>query len=402
MKISVFFFLFFSLFINAQDQQFFFDQVYPIEQKLQELTPGSVFNVNTLSAAEIQKVFAAGGVILSSQGALKMKQALNVWETNNTASVTSLISAFNAANIPLSQGEVELLKAHVGGTGPKLGQNSHVYLMTLIAQKTKAVFEALLKEAARPTKPNSPVSLSINRVVTRALSLQKLYLPKISGDADWIENAYSSISVSHTSFDDIAFNGSGKENTFTLTLGGDVGADTSLSFSLSQTRSHRGGDNSQTYESFGGDVMVHHKFNEYIGAGIYSFYQDTDIHGFESHAYGYGGGLLLSGFYDFGIVDITMIHTFNKVWYKYGHDQIYVGSINVNRNWSDSLSTAFIARYTDSLKNDQVGDNSYWAVGGELYYTVNDNITLSFGYERIVSLEDYRSHTFNFNFIWNF
>ena len=402
MKVLFFLFLFLSFISNAQDQKFFFDQIFPIEQKLQEIEPGGVFDVHNLSAAQMQKAFALGGVILSPQGAQKMKQALTVWDNNNSSNASSVYNAFKSANIPISFAEAQILADHLTAGASKVGQNSHVFLITLIAKKTNAIFERLLKEAASPTKPNSPVSLSITRIVGRALRLQKMMLPKISGDDDWFENAYTSFGVSHTSFDDIAFNGSGKEDTFTLTLGGDIGADTSLSFGLSQTRSHRGGDSTQTYESFGGDIMIHHKFNEYIGAGIYAFYQDTDIHEYDSHAYGYGGGLLLSGFYDFGIVDVTMIHTFNKVWYKFGHDQIYVGSINLNRNWSDSFSTAVYARYTDSLKHDQIGDNSYWSVGGEVYYTVNDNISFSLGYERVVALEDYRSHTFNFNFIWSF
>ena len=394
--------LLFTFFASAENQQMFFDEIFPIEQKIQKLTPGGVFNTYTLSPAQLQKAFAGGGVILSPEGAQKMKQALFAWDNNHSYGFGTLKTAFKNAKVPISDAEIHALLAHLGGSGPKLGQNSHVYLMTLIARKYKAIFENLLKEANRPVKPNSPISMSINRVVKRALNLQKIFLPKISGDQSWLENAYASIGTSYTTYDDIEFNGSGKENTFTLTLGGDIGADTSLSFSLSQTRSRRGGDSPQTYESIGGDFLVHHKFNDHIGAGIYGFYQDTDIHDFDSHAYGYGGGLLLSAYYDFGIVDVTMIHTFNKVWYKYGHDQIYVGSININRNWTDSFSTAFIARYTDSLKHDQIGDNSYWSVGGEVYYNVNDNITLSFGYERIVALDDYRSHTFNASFIWNF
>lgn len=232
----------------------------------------------------------------------------------------------------------------------------------------------------------------------------KFNFKPVDSGGDWFENAYTSLSTSFTRFDDIAANGSGKETSFSLTVGGDIGADTSLSFSLSKTNSHRGGATSLTFESLSGDITFHHKINEYFGAGMYGFYSDTDIHEFQSHAYAYGGGLLLTGAYDFGYFEVSTVQTINKIWHKFGHDQLYVGSFSISRSWTDYLSTSFNAAYTDSLKRDvdDDGDNSYWTVGGDVYWTLTENATLSLGYERIVALTDYRSHTFSLNFTWYF
>ena len=150
--------------------------------------------------------------------------------------------------------------------------------------------------------------------------------------------------------------------------------------------------------------MAHHKINEYFGAGMYGFYADTDIHEFEGHAYAYGGGLMVTGIYDFGYFDISTVQTINKIWHKFGHDQLYVGSFTVSRAWTDYLSTSLTAAYTDSLKTDvdDDGDNSYWNLGGTVYWIVSEQATISAGYDKIVGLTDFKSHTFSLNFTWYF
>ncbi|MCM8526042.1 MAG: hypothetical protein NE327_05970 [Lentisphaeraceae bacterium] len=409
-------FLFANLFTvaNAADVKTFLEPVFPVEQKLQQINGPN--NVGTLTPGQIAEAFDKGGIKLSQQGALEMKNKIddlefvifNAGSFPNAASIQSFINSGPGFDISLQAAQA--IFNHLNG-GPKIGANAHVFMMSLVASKTNAIINFFLQQLSDPKKPNSAAKRAIDNVLKKTAKLIKLdFKPQMgapganSGMGDWLGNAYMEVGTSYTVFDDIAANGSGKESSFNLTVGGDVGADSIVAFSLSKTYSHRGGDTSLTFESHGGDIMFHHSLNEYFGVGMYGFFQDTDIHEFESHAYAYGGGIMVTGMYDFGYFDVSTVQTLNKVWHKFGHDQLYVGSFNINRNWTDSLSTVFRASYTDSLKTDvdDDGDNSYWSVGGDVNWVINENASISLGYERIVALTDFRSHTFNLSFRWYF
>lgn len=411
MKIKLcFLFLFMNLIvgIKAADINEFFGPVFPIEQALQQLAGPN--QIGTLSPGQISQAFEIGGIKLTSVGASQIQQKVDDLEYIITFSMmfsnASTIQSFlnSGGGIQITLAEAQIIFNHINGGGSTVGNNAHVYLLSLIASRTDAIIQMFMQQISDPGNPNSAAKRTIDNILKKVTKLMKFNFKPVDSGGDWFENAYTSLSTSFTRFDDIAANGSGKETSFSLTVGGDIGADTSLSFSLSKSYSHRGGTTSLTFESLSGDITIHHKINEYFGAGMYGFYADTDIHEFESHAYAYGGGLLLTGAYDFGYFSLSTVQTFNKIWHKFGHDQLYVGSFSISRSWTDYLSTSFNAAYTDSLKRDvdDDGDNSYWTVGGDVYWTLTENATLSFGYERIVALTDYRSHTFSLNFTWYF
>lgn len=404
--------------LNAQDVKDFFQPVAPIEQALQQISGGLI---GTLSDGQIVEAFNKGGITLSGQGAnaLRLKvddldfmiftESSSPGTINNASDVQSFMNGLGGIQISLAEAQAIFNHAFGGGAAP--GANAHAFLMSVIAFRTKAIINLFLKQFSDPKKPNSAAKRAIDGVLKKTAKLIKLdFKPQFgapgadTGVGDWLGNAYAEVGTSYTAFDDIAANGSGKESSFNLTVGGEVGPDTIVAFSLSKTYSHRGGDTSLTFESHGGDAMIHHKINEYFGAGMYGFFQDTDIHEFESHAYAYGGGIMLTGMYDFGYFDLSTVQTLNKIWHKFGHDQLYVGSFNLNRNWTDTFSTTFFASYTDSLKTDveNDGDNSYWTVGGTLNWIIDENASISLGYDRIVALQDFRSHTVNLSFRWYF
>ena len=415
MKIKFCFLILFvnlALGINAAEIKDFFDPVFPIEQALQQKAGAN--NVGLLSPGQIAEAFDKGGIKLSSQGALQIRDKVDQLEfvifNPGSFNNASTIQAFFNGNggIPISLAEAQVIFNHLNG-GANAGQNAHVFVMSLFASRTNAIINLILNQIFNPKNPNSAAKRAIDGVLKKTAKLIKLdFKPQLgapgqdTGVGDWLGNAYAEFGTSYTAFDDIAANGSGKESSFSLTVGGEVGPDTIVAFSLSKTYSHRGGDTSLTFESQGGDVMIHHKINDYFGAGMYGFFQDTDIHEFEAHAYAYGGGVMLTGMYDFGYFDISTVQTLNKIWHKFGHDQLYVGSFNVSRTWTDSLSTTFFASYTDSLKTDveDDGDNSYWTVGGTINWVLNENAVISLGYDRIVALQDFRSHTVNVLILW--
>jgi hypothetical protein len=413
MKLNILVFLFVSsVFAGqglAQDLKNFFQPIFPIEQELQGLSGGKP---NILTVDQFRVAFKRGGVFVDNLTAQRLKEGVVVLEDalskigGPITSVSSLQAFFTSKGLPINFTEAQAIFDHAtGGNAP--GINAHVFLLSLISKKGFAKFivtlEEEVKDGQRPSRPDSPASRSIRRVVSRGLVLQQIILPKTSGDGeDWFDNAYTAFNTSYSSYEDLSLNGSGKEKSVSLTVGGDIGGDTSLSFSLSSQRNHLGGENQSTSKTFGGDLLVHHKLDEHFGFGAYAFYQRTRIDDFDDRIFGHGFGLLFSATYDFGYVDVSTVQTLNKVWYKFGEDNLYVGSFRVNRNVTDWFSCALVATYTDSLRSDQSGDNSYWGLGGDMTFSLSEQASFTIAYEKTTSLVDFKANTFNGTFVWTF
>ncbi len=203
LKVCLFTFIIFQSFTSFAQYDHLFEFVYPIEQKLQSIKP---MNLKDFTPKELSEAFSRGGVILSHEGSQKMKQGLTRLEqyianAGSYGSPFAVQNFFANGGFPISIEEAKAIYSHLNG-GPKIGANAHVFFMTLVSAKTKAIFEKLIELAYRPAKPNSPVKQSINRVVERAFTLQTIMLPKTSGVDDWFANAYTAVGARYTSFDD--------------------------------------------------------------------------------------------------------------------------------------------------------------------------------------------------------
>ncbi|MCH2206147.1 MAG: hypothetical protein MK132_09800 [Lentisphaerales bacterium] len=398
----------------------FYNPVFKIEQELQNKYE---FSIYLADANELQTLYDSEGLVLEIGQANKLLGALEVLETDilfNTYdldinSIKNSLSSF----ITLTTDEANNLLTHISySEGVLVGPNAHVYLMSLISEREgvsfKEIMEAVqeeikkmaqqieeeIKEAQRPARPDSPTSISVNRVIKRSKTFQFITLPKASGD--WLGNAYTQVNASYVSYNDRLANGSGTEEGISVVLGGEIAEDTSLSFSFGRSRNHRKGEDKLTSVSLGGDFMVHHKFTDEYGLGAFGYYQDTDIEEVDSNAFGYGGGLLFSTYHESDHFYLSTANTWVKSLYEYGNDQLYIGSVWLGHHWSDQLSTALIANFVDSLKSDQVGDNTYWTLGGEITYALHENASVTVSYEKTTSLDDYDADTFYINFIWLF
>ena len=382
----------------SQDFKDYFGPVYKAEQTLQGIAS---FDIGDgVSNTQLQKVFAQNGIQVNLADAAKILKAIDILEDDvipmSVKAPGGIQIFFQNAGFPISIQEAQDIADHFSA-GTKKGQNSHVYVMALFGKKVGAKFlaiiEQIVKESQRPARPDSPTSISVKRVVKRGLQLQRIMMPRSSGD-DWLGEAYTQVNTTYVSYDDKLANGSGKEKGFNMVLGGELTEKTSLSFSLGRSKNHRGGENKTTSTSYGGDVMVHYKFNDNYGLGAYTFYQETDIEDFNSNAYGYGGGMVFSTWHEFEHFYASTAHSVTRTFYEYGNDTLYVGAFWLGKNWTDSFATAFTVGFVDSLTTSAEGDNTYWTMGGEVSYVVNDKVDVILGYEKTLALDDYKSDLF--------
>ena len=142
-----------------------------------------------------------------------------------------------AVGFQISLAEAQAIFNHAISGDPAPGQNAHVFLMSLIAKRTNAIFLTILKAISDPKKPNSAAKRTIDNILKKMTNFLKIDFKTptpSSGIGGWLENAYAEVGTSYTVFDDIAANGSGKESSYSLTVGGDVVEGTTVSFSLSK------------------------------------------------------------------------------------------------------------------------------------------------------------------------
>ncbi|MCM8531225.1 MAG: hypothetical protein NE330_08710 [Lentisphaeraceae bacterium] len=401
--------LIFSIFaadVYGQDLKEFYGPVFTAETKLQALAS---FNIGDgVTSSQLQGIFSKSGIQINLASANKILKAIDVLEDDvipmSVKAPGGIQIFFQNAGFPISIAEAQDIADHFSA-GPKKGQNSHVYVMALFGKKVGAkllaFIEEIIQESQRPSRPDSPTSISIKRVVKRGLQLQRIMMPRSSGD-DWLGEAYAQVNTTYVSYDDELANGSGKEKGLSMVLGGELNEKMSLSFGLGRSRNHRGGENKSTSTSYGGDVMVHYKFNDNYGLGAYTFYQETDIEDYNSNAYGYGGGMVFSTWHDFEYFYVSTAHSVTRTFYEYGNDTLYVGALWIGKDWTDSFATAFTLGFVDSLTSSVTGDNTYWTMGGEVSYIVNEKVDLIIGYEKTLALDDYKSDLFQLGLTWKF
>jgi hypothetical protein len=76
--------------------------------------------------------------------------------------------------------------------------------------------------------------------------------------------------------------------------------------------------------------------------------------------------------------------------------------VDCQKGWNDDLSSIVFASHFQALGDDVNGDRSYWTVGGELSWAVNDRVVIGVGYEKTLGYEDYSDNRFLGNVTWNF
>lgn len=275
-------------------------------------------------------------------------------------------------------------------------------------RKIQFIISELVKElqkiATRPARPTSPTSLSLKRIFKRTTTVQKMRLPKPSGDFDYLSNSYMALNYGYTEYEDETIGTSGQIHDWSMSLHGTIFENTDLSFGFVANEAEANGSISNDFRSqtVGGDVMIHHKLTENYGLGVYGFYQHSDYEMIETRDYGAGYGFLFSTWHDFNYFELSTVTSWTKTYYEAGNDTLFNGAVEITRFWTDRFSTSLRAAYTDSLDNDVAGDNSYWTLGGSIGYMLTDKIHLSVGYNTDKSIKDYESETWNFGIAYYF
>ena len=262
------------------------------------------------------------------------------------------------------------------------------------------ILDNFLREASRPARPDSPNSLSLKRIMNRANKVQRIRLPKASGD--YFSNMYTSFDYTYTEFEDTNTNTRGQIHDFSLNLHGTILDNTDFSVGLlgSEFESHSVGEDRN--KTVGVDFLLLHKLTENYGVGLYGYFQETDYEEINGNAWGAGGGILFSTWHDLGPVELSTVHTLTTAHYEYGHDNIWVSNAALTRYWTDWFSTTISAGFTDSIRHDDVGDNSYWTLGGSLGFQIGDKLHLSLGFESDVKIKDYKNEVYRISLAYYF
>ena len=81
-------------------------------------------------------------------------------------------------------------------------------------------------------------------------------------------------------------------------------------------------------------------------------------------------------------------------------DSAFSAMVDVQSSWSDWLATAVHATYYTQLDNEDPVDGSFWLVGGDITFAINDHCDLTAGYEKTFDFDHYRDHRINAGLNW--
>ena len=364
---------------------------------------------DTLSGDELAVIMREGGGLFTDGATAnkindRVKRLDNLIEKNGgtVPTLDELINTFPQLTVNQLTEVKNAFNASRGETDAK------IYLAGLFASEfgvsLTSIKEAIKKAekiATRPTRPDSPTGISVRRVLTRSHRVQKRRLPRASGD--YLSNLHVSLDYVYTEYEDEASPSTGKYHDWSLTLGGTIAENTDLSFAF-VTSNLEDTDviDSQKGTTLGGDFSLIHKLSDNYGIGFFGFYQETDYEEGDQHAIGKGGGVLFTTWHDFGYFDVSTVNSWTRAFFDLGQDSIYNGSVSINRNWTDRISTSVKAMYTDSVVSTSVGDNSYWSFGGEIGILITDAVYFAVGYQTDVSIKDYENDVWNFHLSYSF
>ena len=361
-----------------------------------------------LDVGKSQRVFRVGGGVDATLNQTqiikdKVRQVENFLRNNSNKTAAFLASNLASYNFIDNTDAMKIAAAF------KNGQEVTAVIAGLAARfgnvRLADIMEFFEKQQAiaqRPARPDSPSNQSIRRILKRGHKVQKLKLPKATGD--YFGNLSAGVDYNYTEYEDTANNEEGNIHDWSMTLNGTLFENTDLSFSFLANEIEARGELGDTDgQSVGGDFLLLHKLNDNFGLGTYAFYQETDYVDGDDHAIGKGFGFLFTTNHEiFENLQLSTVNTITRAYYEFGHDTLYVGSVNLTKYWTDSFSSTLSAAYTDSLRSETEGDNSYWTFGVTLGYQITDNLNFYMGYDTERAIKDYKSRTWRFGFNYLF
>lgn len=225
--------------------------------------------------------------------------------------------------------------------------------------------------------------------------------PDGSGDFGF-DNLRLNGGFSFSSFDDSTAGSSGHFREYSLTLSADLTETDILNIGLSQTRYETGGSNHILARTQGISLSWIHQLTDNYGVGAFAMLNDVDIEEINGNSYSYGYGLLFTTYHSFEFFDLSSATAIAHTDFDTGYDQFIMSAWTISKQWTDKCSSYITLTFFDSFKGDPDGDPTYgtWEIGGS--YLVNDNLSLSLGFQRTEFLNNYNDNTILLNMGWLF
>ena len=200
-------------------------------------------------------------------------------------------------------------------------------------------------------------------------------------------------SVEHT---DSAARGYSRDESLTFT--GTVGESVQTGITLNSSRTHVRGAAGYDTISQGADAYANFSIGDRLGIGFYGTGADVDQEETDDGS-SFAGGMNVSALLSLGSSDLTASAALTKTLRDVGgreHDTLLSSIVDVQTNWTDSLSTSVYAFFSDSLRNGSVrGDRTSWSAGFDIILSPNDRFGLTIGCEKTFAQKDYRDFLVN-------
>ena len=220
--------------------------------------------------------------------------------------------------------------------------------------------------------------------------------PDGSGDFGF-DNLRLNGGFTFSSFDDSTAGSSGHFREYSLSLTADLTEVDTLNIGLSSSRYETGGSNHILARTQGISLSWIHQLTDNYGVGAFTMLNDVDIEVINGNTYSYGYGLLFTTFHSFKHFNLSSATAIAHTDFDTGYDQFIMSAWTISKQWTDKCGSYITLTFFDSFKDDPDGDPTYgmWEVGGT--YLINDNLSLSLGFQRTEFLNNYSDNTILLN-----
>ncbi|NOY79886.1 MAG: hypothetical protein GXP31_02655 [Kiritimatiellaeota bacterium] len=211
------------------------------------------------------------------------------------------------------------------------------------------------------------------------------------------ETAYAGIRVTSVDASGYSF----EENA---SVSADIGDQFHGGLTLTKTRTYLNGPFGSEVGTLGTDAYLNMDLGETFSLGVFGTTSMVDVEEVNGNGATYGGGATLSAYRRFGGTVLTATGSITRLFQDVSdreYDTTASGILDVQHDWTDSLSTSTYAYFSDSLRQNLPGDRCFWSAGLEFLYQPLDRLELTLGYEKTFALNDYREFRINAGLTWS-
>ncbi len=237
---------------------------------------------------------------------------------------------------------------------------------------------------------------------------------------EWVTDLTMIVNYSVASFTDSNADGSGHDTGTAFTVYGTIAETLELGFVGAHYRYEIGGPTNLERQSNSLDVFLNYFATDHFSVGSFVNYTHIDIEdtpfvdpllgpislgdSYSRWAAGVNiaANIVVAGM-DCGWT--SSLSNGNNESLDQIFDQkntVWINMLDVQKNWTDSLSTILYASYYTTVKNDSAADGSFWFLGGDVEMAITDRLSVSAGYEATVGYNDYRENRLNTNVTFAF